>query len=105
MFSGDSDGLPEIRFIPPGVTLLEGEQIVTSGDGGVLPPGLPVGIVHLRDAEPAAAMLYADAGRIEVVAIKRFNVVNDVDDAPPVAEGPATPGDDTVASNPQPAGR
>ncbi len=105
ILSGDSDGLPEIRFIPPGVTLTEGAAIVTSGDGGVLPPGLPVGVVHLRGTEPPAASLYADAGRIEVVAIKRFNVVNDVDVAPPVAadQAPAAAGDAAVAANPAPA--
>mgnify|MGYP001161988925 FL=1 len=105
ILSGDSDGLSEIRFIPPGATLREGEQIVTSGDGGVLPPGLPVGVVHLRGAEPPSATLYADAGRIEVVAIKRFNVINDVDVPPPVAEAPPESTDETVAANPQPAGR
>ncbi len=104
ILSGDSDGLPELRFIPPGSALSEGAAIVTSGDGGVLPPGLPVGIVHLRGAEPPAAVLYADAGRIEVVAIKRFNVVNDVDDAPAIAiDDSAPPSDAAVASNPAPA--
>lgn len=100
ILSGDSDGLPEIRFIPPGSSLSEGASIVTSGDGGVLPPGLPVGIVHLRGNEPPAALLYADAGRIEVVAIKRFNVVNDVDETPPMAAAEPPPGDAAVASNP-----
>lgn len=104
ILSGDSDGLPEIRFIPPGVTLSEGAAIVTSGDGGVLPPGLPVGVVHLRAAEAPAAMLYADAGRVEVVAIKRFSVVDDVDAPPPVAEAPPSVDGANVAANPQPAG-
>ncbi len=105
ILSGDSDGLPEIRFIPPGTTLTEGAAIVTSGDGGVLPPGLPVGVVHLRGTEAPAAALYADAGRVEVVAIKRFSVVNDVDAPPPVAETPAAPEGETIAANPAPARR
>ena len=80
---------------------------MTSGDGGVLPPGLPVGVVHLRGREAPAALLYADSGRIEVVAIKRFNVVNDVDVPAPVAASPApaAPSDADVAANPAPAGR
>lgn len=104
ILSGDTDGLPELRFIPPGIALSEGEAIVTSGDGGVLPPGLPVGIVHLRPGEAPAAVLYADAGRIEVVAIKRFNVVNDVD-APPAIAAEPTPSDADVAANPTTDGR
>lgn len=105
ILSGDSDGLPEIRFVPPGVTLNEGDAIMTSGDGGVLPPGLPVGVVHLRGIETPSATLYADAGRVEVVAIKRFSVINDVDAAPPVAEAPAVPSDADVAANPAQAGQ
>jgi len=105
ILSGDSDGLPEIRFIPPGKTLPEGAAIVTSGDGGVLPPGLPVGVVHLRGNEAPAAMLYADAGRVEVVVIKRFNVVNDVDATPAVVAAPPVPNDADVAANPAPAGQ
>ena len=105
ILSGDSDGLPEIRFVPAGVTLDDGAAIVTSGDGGVLPAGLPVGIVQLRRQEAPTALLYADAGRVEVVAIKRFNVVNDVDDAPLVAEEPPKPTDADIAANPVGPGR
>jgi len=66
-----------------------------------------VGVVHLRGREAPAALLYADSGRIEVVAIKRFNVVNDVDVPAPVAASPApaAPSDADVAANPAPAGR
>lgn len=105
--SGDSDGLPEVRFIPPGVTLKDGEAILTSGDGGMLPPGLPVGVVRLRNDESPAAVLYADAGRVEVVVIKRFNVINDVDEAQPISETKPEPqpGDAAVAANPAPADR
>lgn len=104
ILSGDSDGLPELRFIPPGVVLADGAAIVTSGDGGVLPAGLPVGIVRLRGPDAPAALLYADAGRVEVVAIKRFNVINDVDDPPLVSEE-QQPSDADIAANPVSTGR
>ncbi|MBL9010942.1 MAG: rod shape-determining protein MreC [Alphaproteobacteria bacterium] len=107
ILSGDADGQALIQFVPGGVTLAEGAAIVTSGDGGVLPPGLPVGVVRARADGSAVAALYADIARVEVVALKRYEVINDVDvpplpmpDLPLPAALPETP----VASNPAPAG-
>lgn len=104
--SGDADGLPRIEFLPNNVHLTEGAAIVTSGDGGVLPPGIPVGVVHLAADGTPSAQLYADIARIEVVALKRYDFANDVDGqaAVPVAQQPAPPLP-AVAANPLPGGR
>jgi hypothetical protein len=39
--SGDNTGAPTLETLAQGVQFKEGEQIVTSGDGGLLPSGLP----------------------------------------------------------------
>ena len=103
ILSGDADGQPEIQFVPGDVKLTDGAAIVTSGDGGVLAPGLPVGVVRVREDGGAVAALYADIARVEVVALKRYEFINDVDvptlpvpDIPPPAEQP----EPAVASNP-----
>lgn len=85
MVSGDADGLPRVEFIPNGALLAEGSAIVTSGDGGILPPGIPVGVVHHDGDGTYSARLYADIARIEVVALKRYDFQNDVDSGIPVA--------------------
>jgi len=43
------------------VTVREGEEIVTSGDGALVPAGLPVGLVHW-DGGSFRAALFAEAG-------------------------------------------
>lgn len=105
--SGDADGLPRMEFVAPGVTLMEGAAIVTSGDGGVLPPGIPVGVVHLAADGTASAHLYADIARVEVVALKRYDFKNDVDepDPTPMAGQPPIPETPEVAVAPAPGGR
>jgi rod shape-determining protein MreC len=105
ILSGDADGLPQLQFLPLDGKLREGAAIVTSGDGGVLPPGLPVGIVTLGGDTPSAR-LYADIARVEVVALKRYEFLNDVDVPslpPPVFSKPAFPEEPAVAANPTPA--
>jgi rod shape-determining protein MreC len=103
ILSGDSEGKPKLEFIPAGATLADGSAIVTSGDGGVLPPGLPVGVVRLRQGDAPAASLYADIARVEVVALKRYHFIDDVD-VPvlpvPEVQDPATQDEPAIASNP-----
>jgi rod shape-determining protein MreC len=105
VLSGDADGRPQIQFLPIDARLQEGAAIVTSGDGGVLPPGLPVGVVTLKDKSPAAR-LYADIARVEVVALKRYEFQDDLDIPalpPPEFETPVFPAEgDAVAANPAP---
>lgn len=79
--SGDADGLPRIEFLPNNTRLAEGAAIVTSGDGGVLPPGVPVGVVRFSPDGSPSVQLYADMARVEVVALKRYDFTNDVDAA------------------------
>jgi len=105
VLSGDPSGPPQLQFLPLEAKLKEGAAIVTSGDGGVLPPGLPVGIVTLT-ADGPAARLYADIARVEVVALKRYEFLNDVDmpQLPPPQIAPVViPEAPAVAANPGPA--
>ncbi len=40
---GDNDARPYLRFLPRNAAIAPGDVIVTSGHGGLFPPGLPVG--------------------------------------------------------------
>lgn len=42
---GRGHELPSLSYLAAGSKLVVGERVVTSGDGGIFPPGIPVGIV------------------------------------------------------------
>lgn len=43
VLEGDNSALPLLRFLPLNPGLAEGDRVLTSGRGGMLPAGLPVG--------------------------------------------------------------
>lgn len=71
LLMGDNTGLPLLEFLEDAEDISPGDRIVTSGDGGVFPPGLLVGHVvvdrdgHLR-ARPAA-----DFSRLNFLRVMR----------------------------------
>lgn len=45
ILAGDNTDNLRLTFLPVNASVSPGEQIVTSGQGGMLPPGLPIGII------------------------------------------------------------
>ncbi len=43
--AGDNTDRPRLNFLPDNAQVAAGDRVVTSGRGGMLPPGLPVGVV------------------------------------------------------------
>jgi rod shape-determining protein MreC len=68
---GDNTAMPSLDTLSQIVTLRAGDQIVSSGDGGLLPPGLPIGTVVEQDGKYRVALL-ADAATSEDVEVLAF---------------------------------
>jgi rod shape-determining protein MreC len=49
ILAGDNSERPRLMYLPSGDSAKIGDRIVTSGEGGVFPPGLPVGVVAAID--------------------------------------------------------
>jgi rod shape-determining protein MreC len=45
ILAGDNGSLPLLTYLAPNAKPVPGERVVTSGEGGVFPPGIPVGVV------------------------------------------------------------
>jgi len=45
ILAGDNSDQPKLLYLPPDARPQVGDRIITSGHGGVFPPGLPVGVV------------------------------------------------------------
>ena len=67
----------EVRYLEPDAELRPGDQVLTSGTGGIFPEGLPVGMVTSVRADPytpgkvAAVQPAADLRKVEEVLLLR----------------------------------
>ena len=68
---GDNGTRPHLRFLPRNAALASGDAIVTSGRGGVFPPGLPVGDVGtaILSGSGVEVVPHVDWTRLEFVRV------------------------------------
>jgi rod shape-determining protein MreC len=71
ILAGDNSDAPNIEALAQGVKLKAGQEVVTSGDGGLLPPGLPVGVL-VTDKGAFRVALFADPMATDEVRIVDF---------------------------------
>jgi rod shape-determining protein MreC len=71
VLAGDNSGSPRIDLLAPTVKIKAGDQVVSSGDDGLLPHGLPIGTV-VADGDGFRVALLADAAQSESVEILNF---------------------------------
>ncbi len=78
---------PRLDFIVGAQSLREGERVITSGDGGLYPRGIPVGVAR-RSGDGWRVALAASQQPIDFVRILPFVGVDRPEDAPATDEGP-----------------
>jgi len=76
---GGNVNRPRLVFVTPGTRVTPSERIVTSGDGGAFPPGLPIGVVASVTDSTIEVQLFADYDRLEYVRIGDFGLDGLVD--------------------------
>lgn len=109
MMTGDNSRAPLLELKSQGAQIRAGNQIVTSGDGGLLPPGLPVGVVVWDGSNFRAALLAdsATSDEVQILDLKQppeTPPAPSIGDLPSVAAGlpPMPPAPPTTAPAPQP---
>lgn len=84
ILSGRNDKTPFLQYVPPKATLKAGDLLVTSGRGGRMPIGLPVGTVRqVKDGQPTAVQLMDEISNLTFVRIVKMKPV----EAPPPGDG------------------
>ncbi len=83
VLAGDNTGLPRLEFVSDGPSPRSGERVVTSGHGGLFPPGLPIGVISGVRAGHITVQPYVERDRLEYVRLLRYHV--------PTLEGEAAP--------------
>ncbi|MDB5734128.1 MAG: hypothetical protein JWN16_765 [Alphaproteobacteria bacterium] len=87
MMTGDNTGQPALEMVSRLVTLHAGDQVVSSGDGGLLPPGLPIGTVVPDGHDGWRVSLLADPASSQDVEVLNFS--KPPEPLPPTAQLPA----------------
>lgn len=68
MLTGTNGRLPVLNYLPAHNAINVGDRIVTSGDGGIFPAGIPVGVVASIEGHTVTVQPFADITRIEYVS-------------------------------------
>ncbi len=87
---GDNTAAPTLDLLAQNVRLKAGDQVVTSGDGGLLPPGLAIGTVVADPNGGFRVVLLADAASSEDVNVVDFKLKAEQPPAASPSDLPAT---------------
>ena len=74
VLAGDNSERPRLMYLPAGQSVKIGDRVVTSGDGGVFPPGLPVGVIAAIDAGGARIEPYVEMSQIGYVLLVDYGL-------------------------------
>jgi rod shape-determining protein MreC len=88
IMAGDNSRTPTLDTFAQNAPMKVGDQVVTSGDGGLIPPGLPVGQL-VADGNGFRVGLLADPSSIEDVRIVDFKLPQEQPPAPSPNDLPA----------------
>lgn len=88
ILSGRNDAAPQLQFLPRKAALKDGDLLVTSGHGGQIPIGLPVGLVETgSDDGPMKVSLLDDARNLLYVRIVRMDSIETPPDQVSIIDG------------------
>jgi rod shape-determining protein MreC len=74
VLAGDNSERPRLMYLPSADTVKTGDRIVTSGEGGVFPPGLPVGVVSVVDAAGPRVEPYVELSQLGYVLVADYGL-------------------------------
>jgi rod shape-determining protein MreC len=72
ILAGDNSGHPRLMFMEAEAEIRPGDRIVTSGHGGVFPPGLPIGVVAQSGDGVLRVRPFVEWSRLETVSVLRY---------------------------------
>lgn len=98
ILSGDASRNPRLDYVRGIDVIKEGDRVITSGDGGGIPRGLPVGIVAKGVDGSWRVKLFSERGAIDYVRVLLFRDFNQLID-PAALTAPALA---TLGSAPAP---
>ncbi len=74
VLAGDNSALPRLLYLTQENTIAPGDLVLTSGHGGLLPPGLPIGVVETVSERGVTVRPLADWQRIDHVRLLDYGL-------------------------------
>jgi rod shape-determining protein MreC len=88
ILTGDGGPIPRLEYVRGREAVKEGDRVLTSGDGGVYPRGLPVGVATQDARGVWRVRLYTDAAGIDYVRMLVFDDFSQMVDQAALANAP-----------------
>ncbi len=91
ILTGNNTAYPVLSFVAETADWQAGDRVVTSGDGGVLPPGLPIGELKPKADGTMSVDVYVNRGQVDWVWVYPYNPIAkpEVEDAEPSLQAEA----------------
>ncbi|MEE8189472.1 MAG: rod shape-determining protein MreC [Kiloniellales bacterium] len=74
ILAGDNTKQPRLRYLLPSAVIQPGDHVVTSGHGGVFPPGLPVGVVTEASESAMRVQPFVDWAHMEILRLADYEL-------------------------------
>lgn len=105
VLAGDNTDWPKLEYLAVTSSVSPGDRVVTSGDGGLIPPGLPVGLVIQTSDGFLRVQTFADRDRLDFVRVLQYEFPTGIarQDPPAVLLGPPVSSRNAPASATPPA--
>lgn len=66
---GNNSDFPMLKYLPQDASVIEGARVVTSGHGGIFPPGLPIGRVVKNVEGDLIVKTFTDINKVTFVRV------------------------------------
>ena len=76
LMTGDNSDRPSLRYLDTVSGIRNGDRVVTSGEGGVFPPGLPVGVIAAVDGEAPRVEPYVELSQVGYLRIVDYGLAD-----------------------------
>jgi rod shape-determining protein MreC len=106
ILAGDNTSWPRLEYLASQSAVSAGDRVVTSGDGGLIPAGLPVGLVIQTSSGELRVQTFSDRGRLDFVRVLQYEFPSDVklQDPPSILLDEAAEGEADAAAAPASGG-
>jgi len=79
ILTGENSDRPRLNYLSPNAIVQPGDRVVTSGDGGAFPPGLPIGVVSSVQDGVARVEPFVHRYQLEYVAVVDYGLPGIID--------------------------